>query len=562
MKRKIFISIFLTAVAVLLTASALSTAVMYTRMSEESMLEVRDVADSVASILNASQNDTEILTAFAENARSRITLIAADGRVIYDNDADETAMDNHLDRPEVVQALSSGSGEVVRNSETIGKRTFYRAVRLNDGSVLRVAATGSSFFGLLGGWLPWTLLIAALVCFAALITALTLADSLTRPINTINIEDPLSNNVYDELSPLLTRLEAQNGRIREQIRELTANKREFECITDGMQEGIVIFSAEGGVLSANRSAKQILSDHTDGSYLELCRDAVYADTVEKALRGERSVATLERAGRIYSMHASPVGSADQEPGAPSGSAVLLISDVTETAASERQRREFTANVSHELKTPLTSIMGYAELISHSMASPADVPGFGSRIYNESRRLLALIEDIIRLSQLDEGGLKEEFKEQDIGVICAEVTERLSDRAAECGVTLRFVPASEPLTVSGIKQVIYEMVYNLTDNAIRYNRAGGSAELTAQRRDGRIVLKVSDTGIGIAPEHRTRVFERFYSVDKSRSKANGGTGLGLSIVKHGAMLHDAEVSLDSVPGHGTCVTVSFPAVHKQ
>ena len=376
MKRKIFISIFLTAVAVLLTASALSTAVMYTRMSEESMLEVRDVADSVASILNASQNDTEILTAFAENARSRITLIAADGRVIYDNDADETAMDNHLDRPEVAQALSSGSGEVVRNSETIGKRTFYRAVRLNDGSVLRVAATGSSFFGLLGGWLPWTLLIAALVCFAALITALTLADSLTRPINTINIEDPLSNNVYDELSPLLTRLEAQNGRIREQIRELTANKREFECITDGMQEGIVIFSAE------------------------------------------------------------------------------------------------------------------------------------------------------------------------------------------CGVTLKFVPASEPLTVSGIKQVIYEMVYNLTDNAIRYNRAGGSAELTAQRRDERIVLKVSDTGIGIAPEHRTRVFERFYSVDKSRSKANGGTGLGLSIVKHGAMLHDAEVSLDSVPGNGTCVTVSFPAAHKQ
>ena len=361
----------------------------------------------------------------------------------------------------------------------------------------------------------------------------------------------MKGEAYDELSPLLHRMDKQNHKIQAQMDELQRRQAEFDDITARMDEGLVLFSGKGMILFANHAARALFPhDSAERSYLTLCRDANYIQVVEQALDGNGAHGKLERNGRIYELTASSV-----EENSVWHAAVLLIVDITERERAEQQRQEFTANVSHELKTPLTSIMGYAEIIAGGIAKPEDVAPFAGKIRTEAQRLLALIEDIIHLSRLDEGGETVSFEPVELSALCDTVRDRLQSKAAGKGIALRI--EGEPAAVSGQRRTLEQMIFNLTDNAINYNKPQGSVTLTTGTENGRPFVQVSDTGIGIAPADQQRVFERFYRVDKSHSKMTGGTGLGLSIVKHGAALHHAEVELKSALGEGTCITLRFP-----
>lgn len=393
------------------------------------------------------------------------------------------------------------------------------------------------------GWvLPVLLAMVALVIGAAF----ALTYSIVKPISKIDPNAPLSKKVYEELIPLLSQMAEQNAKISSQIRSLSDQKLELDTITENMSEGLVIFNEKGDVLSANESAKAIFGmEKTDCTYLELCGDRDYLRVVESALKGVTKTGQMTSGEKVYALSATSV-----KTNFNAYAAALFIMDVTQREQSDRLRREFSANVSHELKTPLTSIMGYAEIIGNGIAKPEDVPKFTKQIRDEAARLLALIEDIIRLSRLDEADLKAEFKPVDLAELCRTVADQLADKAKAAGVTINCVVKDS--IIEGFQPVLYEMIYNLCDNAIAYNKKGGSVTLSANHR----LLIVKDTGIGIAPENQERVFERFYRVDKSHSKETGGTGLGLSIVKHGAMLHNGEITLESRLGEGTEISVYF------
>lgn len=539
MTGKIIRSLFSLAMLVLVIGAALFSGILYGYYEKQSFASLAQEAEQL-------QQTMEYVSPEQMRSADRITLISPDGTVLYDSVARADAMENHLSREEVVQALREGTGKSSHYSSTVLKKNLYYALRLEDGNVLRLSREQSSLGAMLlnMAW-PIAATVAGLLLLAAGLSV-RLARQITQPINAISPDDP--QNVYPELQPLTQRLRQQRETIRNQMDELSRRMREFSAMTENMSEGFLLIDLRGHVLTENHSASMLLP--TDADNIAKCSQRELCQAAQQALTGQRCERLLQQGERTLSVIASPVLESGQVTGA-----VVLTLDVTEREQREKLRREFSANVSHELKTPLTSISGFAELMSQGLVPPDKVREFSLDIQKECTRLTNLVEDIIDLSRLEEGGGDMIWEDTDLYTLCDDVLQSLEPVAKRQAVTLRL--AGESLQVRGVYQVLREMIYNLCDNAIKYNRSGGSVTVTVARSAGRAFVTVADTGIGIPYEDQSRVFERFYRVDKSHSRAIGGTGLGLSIVKHAAALHGAEIKLQSQPEDGTVITVLFP-----
>ena len=539
MTGKIIRSLFSLAMLVLVIGAALFSGILYGYYEKQSFASLAQEAEQL-------QQTMEYVSPEQMRSTDRITLISPDGTVLYDSVARADAMENHLSREEVVQALREGTGKSSHYSSTVLKKNLYYALRLEDGNILRLSREQSSLGAMLlnMAW-PIAATVAGLLLLAAGLSV-RLARQITQPINAISPDDP--QNVYPELQPLTQRLRQQRETIRNQMDELSRRMREFSAMTENMSEGFLLIDLRGHVLTENHSASMLLP--TDADNIAKCSQRELCQAAQQALTGQRCERLLQQGERTLSVIASPVLESGQVTGA-----VVLTLDVTEREQREKLRREFSANVSHELKTPLTSISGFAELMSQGLVPPDKVREFSLDIQKECTRLTNLVEDIIDLSRLEEGGGDMTWEDIDLYTLCDDVLQSLEPVAKRQAVTLRL--AGESLQVRGVYQVLREMIYNLCDNAIKYNRSGGSVTVTVARSAGRASVAVADTGIGIPYEDQSRVFERFYRVDKSHSRAIGGTGLGLSIVKHAAALHGAEIKLQSQPEDGTVITVLFP-----
>ena len=481
----------------------------------------------------------------------RLTLVASDGTVLYDSEADAATMDNHLDREEIREALQTGKGNGSRKSSTLTEMNYYEAVLLSDGTVLRIAVSGASMAVLMMGMLRWILVILVVSVIFAVLMAKRMAKKVTDPLNRLDLEHPLENDAYEELAPLLRRIHDQHKEIEDRLHDLRQSREEFAQVTSSMREGLVLLNRNHRVLSINPAAQTVFE--TDDScvgedFLKVDRRHDVNLAIESAMENGHAEVRAEKNGREYQFDVSRISS----DGAALG-VVLLAFDVTEQANAERNRREFTANVSHELKTPLQSIIGSADLMENGLVQPEDMPRFVGHIRTEAARLLALVNDIIRLSQLDEG-VQMQTEEVSLLALSQEAVSSLAQEAEQKHVSIS--ASGDDGRVTGVRRLLYEIVYNLCENAIKYNVENGSVEVHVAQTSETVVLTVRDTGIGIAPEHQSRVFERFYRVDKSHSKKSGGTGLGLSIVKHAAMYHNAEIDMKSAVGKGTTVTVTF------
>lgn len=554
MTKKIFWRIFLTAMLAAAVSLALIVGVLYGVFDGRAKAELTQEAASLAAAIERVGDDEEYLAALG-SLSTRMTLIAADGTVLYDSDADAGAMENHLTRPEVQAALKSGFGDSSRYSDTLNEKILYHAVLLKDGNILRLATAQRSILGLLYGLIPVFLLILAGAAAGAALFARRMAKGIVRPINKLNLDDPSDNEGYDELAPLLLRLTRQQQRIKEQIQELSRKQGEFYAVTENMREGLILLDGNLKLLFINKSACALFGKSYDeciGKHiLFINRGDELQRVTQKARDGGSASATANLNNRRYQLMASPVIEQERVRGI-----VLLTLDVTEKQNAEQLRREFTANVSHELKTPLTSIRGYAELIKEGVARPADVVGFGKRIYEEADRMIVLVEDIMKLSRLDEGNLPRDRETVDLRMLAQTVCERLGSLAQKYNVTLSLLPGG-PAIVQGIRPTLEDIIANLIQNAIVYNKNPGSVEVALHEDGEKVELIVSDTGIGIPPGLEEKVFERFFRAESSRFKETGGTGLGLSIVKRGAMAHGAEVSLLPRQGGGTIAKVDFP-----
>lgn len=539
MTGKIIRSLFSLAMLVLVIGAALFSGILYGYYEKQSFASLAQEAEQL-------QQTMEYVSPEQMRSTDRITLISPDGTVLYDSVARADAMENHLSREEVAQALWEGTGKSSHYSSTVLKKNLYYALRLEDGNVLRLSREQSSLGAMLlnMAW-PIAATVAGLLLLAAGLSV-RLARQITQPINAISPDDP--QDVYPELQPLTQRLRQQRETIRNQMDELSRRMREFSAMTENMSEGFLLIDLRGHVLTENHSASMLLP--TDADNIAKCSQRELCQAAQQALTGQRCERLLQQGERTLSVIASPVLESGQVTGA-----VVLTLDVTEREQREKLRREFSANVSHELKTPLTSISGFAELMSQGLVPPDKVREFSLDIQKECTRLTNLVEDIIDLSRLEEGGGDMTWEDIDLYTLCDDVLQSLEPVAKRQTVTLRL--AGESLQVRGVYQVLREMIYNLCDNAIKYNRSGGSVTVTVARSAGRASVAVADTGIGIPYEDQSRVFERFYRVDKSHSRAIGGTGLGLSIVKHASALHGAEIKLQSQPEDGTVITVLFP-----
>ena len=554
MTKRIFTAILLVTVAILLLSSAVISVVLYEDFEAQFFNELKSEAHTIAVALESGLPAEEYLPAL-EPARVtdlRVTWVAANGDVLYDSDADETTMENHLAREEIAEALQNGYGDSTRNSATISKKTIYYACRLTDGTVLRVSGTQDSVFGILLNVLKPTAGVLLAAVLLALVLSYRVSKRVVRPLDELDLENPQKVETYDELTPLLEKISAQNRQIRTQMKQLRRSQEEFAAVTGHMSEGLLVIDAKMRLLFCNEAAKRLLhiEQAETQSLLTVNRSAPFREAADNALQGKHAQESLTLDGRIYQLVANPAYDGETLTGA-----VLLLLDVTEREDRERLRREFTANVSHELRTPLTSISGFAELIREGLAKPEDIPRFADRICSESQRLLALIEDILRLSQLDEGGSVEEKTPQKLDELACSVVQQLAPVAKEKGISITADTA--PCEVMGVRRILEELIYNLCDNAVKYNRPKGSVKVTAKPIDGCPTLIVADTGIGIPEAEQERVFERFYRVYKSHSKAIGGTGLGLSIVKHAAAFHNAEITMQSEVGKGTEIKLRFP-----
>ena len=549
MTKKIFQSIFLVAGAVLLASLLIIMGFLYSYFGGVEENQLRDELSLASAAVESSGTDyLSQLTA----GRCRLTWIAADGSVLYDTKTDAESLENHASRAEVSQALSTGTGESTRYSSTLLEKTMYYAQRLTDGTVLRISISRATVGMIAVGMLQPLLL----VLIAALILSGVLAKRLSRrivdPLNSLDLEHPLDNDAYEELSPLLKRIHHQHVEIQTQLRELREKTDEFTQITGSMREGLVLLDEHGDILSINAAAQALFGADAQcvgRDFLTVERSHEISAAIQAAAGDGHSEVRAERAGRIYQFDISRIAS----DGKPIGT-VILAFDITEQEFAERNRREFTANVSHELKTPLQGIIGSAELIENGMVKPDDLPRFVGHIHAEAARLVTLIDDIIRLSQLDEGDAMP-TEPVDLLAVSQEAAENLHDAAAARDVTLSVT--GRPVVMPGVRRLIYEIVYNLCDNAIKYNVDGGRVDIAVASGTDGSSITVADTGIGIAPEHQGRVFERFYRVDKSHSKASGGTGLGLSIVKHAVQYHHGRIELESTPGTGTTIHAIFP-----
>ena len=555
MTKRIFRAISLVALSVFLAALVLIMGALYSYFSHVQRTQLR--IETTLAAAGVAQSGRDFLNGL-ETTDYRITWIAPDGTVWYDSQTDPEKMENHLEREEVRQAVETGYGESVRDSETLLQRLLYAAQRLPDGSVVRLSCAQSSVLYLLLGMGQPIMLVVLLALVLSLLLASRVSARVVEPLNHLNLEDPLANEGCDELSPLLHRIASQQRQLKTQEEALSHRREEFDAVTVSMNEGLVLLNPKGTVLSINGAAQRILGigqGCVGQDILVLNRTLEVQELLEMAFSGRHGEKTVTMDGRDYQMDTNPV----LYEGAVSG-AVLLIFDVTEKKNAEQMRREFTANVSHELRTPLHTISGCAELLCGGMVKPEDEGRFHEQIYAESRRMIRLVEDIINLSQLDEGARDMKRQDADLYALAEEAVRSLSPEAEEASVTLRL--SGQSACLPGIPQLLSGIVTNLCDNAVKYNRPGGEVEVTVEDAPTAVTLTVRDNGIGIPPEHQSRVFERFYRVDKSRSKAVGGTGLGLSIVKHAVMIHHGTIRLESIPGAGTTITVSFPKEEKQ
>lgn len=548
MSKKIFRSIIAVAMVVLLSSLFIASTFLYDYFNKSQISQLKE------ELALAAANVDKVSAEYFENYNSslfRFTLVSSDGTVLYDSQATASDMENHLEREEIAEAITKGNGSSARYSSTLTERTFYEAKRLANGNVLRISVSQVTVGTLLIGMLPAISAIVLTSVALAFVLSHKMAKSIVKPLNELDLEHYSENETYDELAPILSKLNKQHKQIISQMQELRQKSDEFEQITESMNEGLVLLDKKGNVLSINSTAKKLFSaDETvvGHDFHTLDRNTNMSYAIEKALHGVRSKFREARNGNEYQF----VIDRTESDGKTSG-IVILCFDVTETAFAERSRREFTANVSHELKTPLQSIIGSAELLENGLVKPEDTTRFIENIKNESTRLVSLINDIIRLSQLDEGN-SPACESVDLYDIANEVINVLAVSAEKKQVSLDL--EGESCTINGIRRYLYEIVYNLCDNAIRYNKSGGKVTIELYNKGDNIVLSVSDTGIGIPAEHQGHIFERFYRVDKSHSKETGGTGLGLSIVKHAVAYHGGTIKLDSKLDEGTKITVIF------
>ena len=545
MTRKIFQSIIAVVISVLLLSLALITGVLYNHFETTMLDQLRTMAQF------AEQGVEQEGMAYFDSLHAqncRVTWIAADGTVKYDNRSNPKTMENHADRQEVREAMENDSGTSVRRSSTLSEHTMYYAKRLSDGTVLRLSMSQRSVLFLMGGMLSPLVFIFLAACLLAGVLSYRVSKKIVKPLSEIDLKHPEQVETYDELSPFLQRIAAQNREIDARMAEIRKQQQEFSMITENMSEGLFVVDRNYQILSYNKSAMQIFGmdprqEHEN--LLAVNRSEGFRNAVDSALKGRHTQENLELNGRVYQIIANAVCQPDFVEDMVG--AVILVLDVTEKEAQEQYRREFTANVSHELKTPLTSISGIAEIIRNGIVKPEDIPHFAGKIYDESQRLITLIGDIIKLSRLDENQVPMERETVDMLEMARDVVQQLSSVARKSGVTL--VANGSHGQVQGVRQVLGEMVYNLCENAVKYNRAGGRVWVDVQQVADHVVLRVKDTGIGIPAAEQGRIFERFYRVDKSHSKAVGGTGLGLAIVKNAVILHGGTIFAKNTPGGG-------------
>lgn len=546
MTGKIFRSIMIAAGGVLLACTIIIMGCLYDYFGSVQKQQLWDELSLAA--VGVETSGGAYLDALSDS-RARLTWIGTDGSVLYDAQADEKGMENHAEREEVREALNSGEGDSTRYSSTLLEKTVYCARRLSDGTVLRISVSSASMGTIAFGMLQPICVVLFFVLCLAFWLARRLSKRIVEPLNRLDLDHPMENQTYDEIAPLLRRIGQQRKQIDAQLRQLQQKKDEFEQVTASMNEGLVLLNNQGLILSINAAAKRLFhaQEQTIGQdFLTIERSREIHDAMMKATRDGHSEVLMERNGRAYQIDMSRILSEGTALGV-----VLLIFDVTEKIDAERTRREFTANVSHELKTPLTAILGSSELLQSGVVKPEDVPRFVGHIRQEAARLLSLIEDIIRLSQLDEG-MELQLETADLSVLTRDAVQELQEKAERAQVQLHL--QTDVCVRQTVPRLVHEIVFNLVENAIKYNAAGGSVNVTL-RAEG--VLEVKDTGIGIPVEHQERVFERFYRVDKSHSRQTGGTGLGLSIVKHACSTLGAAIQLQSEVGKGTVITVTFP-----
>ena len=548
MTKKIFHSIFTVALVVLLASIGIATSFLYDYFNDSQVKQLKAELSLVADTVN------NIGVEYFENFDStvfRFTVVDTSGTVLYDTEVNASEMENHADREEILEAFKTGPGSSARNSSTLTEKTFYEAVLLENGDVLRISVSQLTVGALVIGMMPAISAILLIAAVVALLLSHTMAKKVTEPLMQLDLDNPAENNTYEELTPILTKVYKQHKQIRSQMDALRRKSDEFEQIVSSMSEGLVLLDEHGIVLSMNTAAKKIFAVKKEikgNDFLLVDRTSKMSKAIWNALEGSHSEYTEERHGSEYQFTINPIVSDDKVLGA-----VILVFDISDRAFAERNRREFTANVTHELKTPLQSIIGTAELLETGLVKPEDTARFVGNIRKEASRLVNLINDIIRLSQLDEDN-EPATEMVDLFDVAKEVVEVLTVSAAKRNITLQIT--GEPCTIFGVRRYIYEILYNLCDNAIRYNTDNGSVTITVGKEAERTVLSVADTGIGIVPEHHSRIFERFYRVDKSHSKETGGTGLGLSIVKHAVQYHGGKITLESEVGRGTVIRVLF------
>lgn len=550
MTKRIFRSICLVALTVFLASVVLFMGVLYEYFSNVEQAQLK-----MQTTLAAQGVTNEGIDYFHDLKvkNYRISWIDTEGNVIFDSASDTAEMENHLEREEVREALSSGYGESRRYSATLMERSFYSAQKLDDGTILRLSISQNSILTLLLGMTQPICIIFVIALILSIVLAIQVSKKIVKPLNEIDLDNPLSNEGYDELSPFLRRIDSQQKQLRGQKAELLQKENELNTIIGSMNEGMILLNQKGKIISINPAARKLLDADTDcigSDMLSLCRNLELQEILTKALQGERGENIIRLYGESYQIDADPITSENIVKGA-----ALFFFNVTEKEKAEQIRREFTANVSHELKTPLHSISGYAELLKNDMVKENDKIPFARKIYDEAGRMIRLVEDIISLSHLDEGAGDMQRENIDLYILAEKAVQSLEPQADTVCVALELSGVPAPL--NGIPQLLYSVIYNLCDNAIKYNHKNGKVMVNIQNENGIVVLSVEDTGIGIAPEHQERIFERFYRVDKSHSKAVGGTGLGLSIVKHAAKIHNAKVDVKSHVGKGTTVIVTFP-----
>lgn len=551
MTKKIFKAIALVAGIMLIACLLIIVDCLYEYFCSVQENELKDMLDVASKAV--SSDGSSFLTRLKSN-RFRLTWIAADGSVIYDTQTGE--LENHMERAEVKEAMQNGEGESRRYSSTLMEKTIYYAKRLDDGTVLRISTSSATAGKLLLGMLRPIVIVLIAALVLSLIFADRLAKRIVEPLNGLDLDRPLENDAYEELSPLLNRINRQHMQIARQLEDLNKKKDEFEQITESMQEGLVLLDQKGTILSINKAARSLFLANEEcigKDFITIERSYGVISAIQQAVRSGHAEERMEQGGRIYQLDITRIESAAKPVGA-----VILSFDITEQENAEQNRREFTANVSHELKTPLQGIIGSAELIENGMVKPEDMPRFVAHIRTEAQRLVTLIADIIRLSQLDEG---HELPMEGVDMLCVASDAAAQLKAAAEAKHISMSIEGEACTVYGARSLLYEVAYNLIDNAIKYNRENGMVDIKVSRENKKVKLTVSDTGIGIAPEHQQRIFERFYRVDKSHSKASGGTGLGLSIVKHAVQYHHGEIKLKSELNKGSEITVALPEMEQ-